>query len=189
MFAWGNDFSSQLGNGFPETDESSPVQVSNQSDFVQIACGRSTSYALKPDGVLWVWGAGNNGAHGLGDTTRRFVPTEVMSQSDFSQIYSGDNFSVIALKTDGTVWAWGRNDDGQLGDNTTTDKSSPIQVLGGVYNVSSPDNNRQQTKQFVLNVTPGDVYSYQTGAYGFFGRGTNIFLDKEVGQFELEYLS
>jgi alpha-tubulin suppressor-like RCC1 family protein len=138
LWAWGWNNAGQLGNGciFPPspidecTDSSTPVQESTgATDWVAIAAGRSYSLALKSDGTLWAWGSNQFGQ--LGDPnvdTRSSVPVRIGSDTDWTAIDAGYAHT-LALKSDGTLWAWGRNDRGQLGDGTTTTRWSPTAVI------------------------------------------------------------
>lgn len=75
------------------------------------------------------WGRNTVGQLGLGDTTSRSSPTQVGSLTTWSKVFSFSyNASCFAIKTDGTLWSWGYNAEGQLGDGSATGKSSPVQV-------------------------------------------------------------
>jgi alpha-tubulin suppressor-like RCC1 family protein len=84
--------------------------------------------AVKTDGTLWAWGYNNNGQLGLGDITNRSSPVQVGALSNWANVSAGQNDWSIAVKTDGTLWTWGNNVTGQLGDGTVVNKSSPIQI-------------------------------------------------------------
>ena len=86
--------------------------------------------ALKNDGTVWAWGRNNYGQLGDGTTTDSDTPVQAGGSSPLSGIIAiaaGESHT-LALKNDGTVWAWGRNYYGQLGDGTTTDSDTPVQV-------------------------------------------------------------
>jgi alpha-tubulin suppressor-like RCC1 family protein len=134
--AWGSNDRGRLGDG-TTTGRTTPVQVSNLSGAQAIAGGGTHSLALKTDGTVWAWGNSYSGQLGdgtSGTTTGRTTPVQVSNLSGVKAIAGGGLHSV-ALKTDGTVWAWGRNYGGELGDGTSgTDRTTPVQVknLGGV---------------------------------------------------------
>lgn len=92
----------------------------------------STNYisilAIADDGTLWAWGYNANGRLGLGDTTDRSTFTQVGTSSDWKQVLSSDGTgNAMAVKYDGTLWAWGRND-GSLGTGDQTEKTVPTRV-------------------------------------------------------------
>lgn len=133
VWAWGLNISGELGNG--TTNESfTPVQVSNLTDIVSIAAGRSNAYALRNDGTVWAWGRNQVGQLGDGTEIDRLSPVQVIGLNDIVSVIPNNTiFSyVLALKNDGTVWAWGNNQQGQLGveDTTITARPIPEQIDG-----------------------------------------------------------
>ncbi|MDD2421040.1 MAG: hypothetical protein PHU78_02660, partial [Heliobacteriaceae bacterium] len=145
VWAWGNNTDNELGRGSQEPSSNTPQRVKGQGgggylDNVKaIACGRFHGLALKYDGTVWAWGIGNDGNLGNGeDYSDEIYPVQVLNLSDVKSIEAGDHFS-LALKNDGTVWAWGsRHHVGCLGDGLTDDtegfSSIPVQVRG-LYNL------------------------------------------------------
>lgn len=129
LFAWGYNSKGQLGVSGP--DRNQPVQVPGLLDVIQVEAGEEHSMALYPSGTVWVWGSNTYGQLGNGttDSSAHPAPQAVASLSNIVQIAAGYNFC-LALRADGTVWAWGNNYNGQLGDGTTTLRSSPVQVSG-----------------------------------------------------------
>jgi alpha-tubulin suppressor-like RCC1 family protein len=133
VWAWGSNRSGQLGDG-SSRDSRMPVQVSILSGVKAIAAGRSDdSLALMSDGSVWAWGWGAAGQLGNGTTTDRSVPIAVSSLArDVTAIAAGD-FDNLALKSDGSVWAWGSNNHGELGDGVTQPEggsNTPVAVIG-----------------------------------------------------------
>jgi alpha-tubulin suppressor-like RCC1 family protein len=93
-----------------------------------VTLGGNFSLALKADGTVWSWGNNANGQLGIGSTGgTHTVPAQITSTSGFVAISAGANH-VLAIKSDGTVWAWGLNGNGQLGDGSSTTRTSPVQV-------------------------------------------------------------
>ena len=80
-----------------------------------VAAGYSDSLIVKSDGSLWAWGANDRGQLGLGDRLPRELPTQVGTDTDWAQVAIGEMPFVVALKSDGTLWAWGDNQNGELG--------------------------------------------------------------------------
>jgi alpha-tubulin suppressor-like RCC1 family protein len=129
LWSWGNNDDGQLGHG-NTTNLSSPVQVGTLTNWAHISGGYDEAFAVKTDGTLWVWGHNASSNLGLNNTTNYSSPVQVGSLTDWKYVYamSGGTGGAGALKTDGTYWGWGRNDKGQIGDGTTTTRSSPVQV-------------------------------------------------------------
>lgn len=108
------------------------------SKIIKVEAGYDHNMALKEDGTVWTWG--NNGYGELGDGTQNTIPknpVQVKGLSDIITIDAGDNFS-FAVKKDGTVWAWGRNDYSQLGDGDSSNKNTPEQIegLSGIVDIA-----------------------------------------------------
>jgi alpha-tubulin suppressor-like RCC1 family protein len=130
MWSWGNNGNGQLGQN-NTTYRSSPVQVGALTTWSTVSGGYSTGFAIKTDGTLWSFGNNNHGQLGQSDTTVRSSPVQVGALATWRSISQngGDTSApVIATKTDGTMWSWGRNHYGQLGQSDTTNRSSPVQV-------------------------------------------------------------
>ncbi len=140
--SWGSNSFGQLGDN-TTTDRDVPVAVNTASGVsvlfgktvVAIAAGGSYSMALCSDGTLAAWGCNDYGQLGDNTTTQRNVPVAVNTASGVSALFgktvvaiaAGDSHS-LALCSDGTVAAWGRNTSGPLGDNTTTQRTAPVAV-------------------------------------------------------------
>ena len=131
VWGWGNNTFGQMCNGEVGGGGVPPRQV--MTGVTAIAAGYGHALALK-NGTVWAWGCNWNGQLGNGTTTGTdgSAPIQVSGLTGVTAIAAGDQFS-MALKSDGTVWAWGDNDCGQLGDGTTTNRSTPVQVkdVGG----------------------------------------------------------
>jgi alpha-tubulin suppressor-like RCC1 family protein len=103
--------------------------VQNLSGVITIATGAQNPLVIKSDGTVWAWGFNNHGQLGDGTTTDRYFPVQVIDLSDVISVASNPNSdNSYALKADGTVWAWGNNTYGQLGDDTNTERTTPVQV-------------------------------------------------------------
>ena len=133
VWAWGSNLFGQLGNGEsgPGTDKPYAIQVKGISQIIAIAVGDTHSMALTKDGRIWAWGANTNGRLGDGTSILRKTPVLVKNElatntlTNINAIAAGDNHS-MALRNDGIVLAWGKNDSGQLGDGSTSDRFVPI---------------------------------------------------------------
>ena len=140
VWAWGDNYYGQLGDGTNE-DKTIPVQVLGITDVIAVCGGWGHSLALKADGTVWAWGYNGYGQLGTGNNNDSFVPVQVWNLSNMVSISTGKLWfgHNLSLKSDGTVWAWGYNYDGQLGDGTTEDKNIPVQVLNisGIHAISA----------------------------------------------------
>jgi alpha-tubulin suppressor-like RCC1 family protein len=127
MWTWGRNNNANLGLGDTE-NRSSPTQIGALTTWSKVSAGATHCAAIKTDGTLWTWG-GNayNGQLGLGDTIRRSNPVQVGILTDWLQVSAG-GYGSAAIKTDGTLWAWGNNFYGSLGLGDTTPRSSPVQI-------------------------------------------------------------
>lgn len=131
LWAWGNNDQGQLGqnNSSVSFNRSSPVQVGSLTNWATVSAGDRFALSVKTDGTLWSWGYGRDGCTGHGNTVAKSSPVQVGALSDWSRAVSGvSSFTATALKTNGTLWGWGKNNYGQIGTNNTIYRSSPVQV-------------------------------------------------------------
>ncbi len=131
LYAWGYNSSGQLGDG-TKTDRNTPVQVFLPSGVsaVSVSAGDSHSFAIGSDGNLYAWGNNSIGQLGDGTTTSRNTPVQVILPSGVSAVsVAAGNLHSFAISSDGKLYAWGDNGVGQLGDGTTTDRNTPVQVF------------------------------------------------------------
>ena len=127
LWAWGENSVGQLGLWYGGGSTPFPVRVGTENDWVAVAAGGDSSYAIKSGGTLWAWGRNSVGQLGLGDTSPRLAPTQVNGDTDWISVATRLGH-VLAIKSDGTLWAWGGNGSGQLGDDSTNPSYVPIQV-------------------------------------------------------------
>jgi alpha-tubulin suppressor-like RCC1 family protein len=125
LYSWGDNDAGQVGNGTKNT-QYTPTYLN--MGWKAASAGYRHSLAVREEGTLWAWGSNDSGVLGngpqAGDVT---TPTQVGTASDWETISAGKNHN-LAIKTDGTLWAWGSNMFYQLGDGTTVDKSVPTQI-------------------------------------------------------------
>lgn len=127
LWTWGSNSRGQLGDG-TKIDQYSPIQVGFDNDWMQVVSGAAHTLALKTDGSLWGWGYNASGQLGLGvATTDQLSPIQSNSGNSWSKIESG-YYHAFGFKSDGSLWAWGKNDHGELGDGSTISRNSPVLI-------------------------------------------------------------
>lgn len=167
VWAWGLNQYGQLGNG-SFNNSGSPVKVPTLCNVTAIVAGGDHVVALKSDGTVWVWGSNDFGQ--LGNATNGYyssVPVQVTNLSNVSAVAAGHRHTVV-LKKDGTVWAWGRNGFGQLGDGTTATGRSPVQAngLSDIVAVAAGVSHTVAVK------SDGTVWTWGSNVYGQLGYAT-----------------
>ena len=184
VWAWGSNAYGQLGDGSTMSSNVpvgvlDPDGLSYLSDVIAIAAGHNYTIALKNDGTVWSWGINDFGQLGNGTTANSLSPVQVLGPggtgflTDIIRIATGRN-QTLAIKSDSTVWAWGDNDRGQLGDNTGVSKTTPVQVRGtggvgyltGIIAVSAGGGHSHALK------SDGTVWSWGVNTGGLLGDGT-----------------
>ena len=134
LWTWGFNNQGQLGDN-TVAQKSSPVQtVAGGTNWKQVAGGFLSTAAIKTDGTLWTWGYNNYGQLGDNTKTHRSSPIQTIAGGTNWKQVAGGTYHTACIKTDGTLWTWGYNSQGQLGDNTVADKSSPVQTVAGGTN-------------------------------------------------------
>ena len=133
-WGWGNNANGQLGTNSTGT-VSSPVQVAGGfSDWIDVSMGYFHAAGVRSNGTLWCWGLNGQGRLGDNTITNRLSPVQIVGGiTNWSRVSAGGEFTV-GLTTNGTIWTWGRNAYGQLGDGTLTSRSSPVLLNGGFTN-------------------------------------------------------
>jgi len=132
LWTWGRNHGLLPGAGYFEV----PVQVGTGS-YSMVAAGFAHSIALKADGTLWAWGSNNLGQLGDGTNEDKYVSSPIKVLGDeYATIASGETHC-LAIKRDGTLWAWGYNVRGQLGDGTMEARTTPTQVDQGYVAVAA----------------------------------------------------
>lgn len=132
LWSWGWNESGQMGiNDVANQKISTPTQVGEDNDWKSVFAGQAYAFFIKEDGTLWAVGDNSYGCSGVGDgAAKHSVPTQVGTDTGWEQVACSHFFghSVLAIKTDGTLWAWGDNNSGTLGTGNTQSKTTPTQV-------------------------------------------------------------
>jgi alpha-tubulin suppressor-like RCC1 family protein len=166
--SWGYNAMGQLGDG-TTTKRLRPVTVTGLTDVVDVVGGRDMSYALMAGGTVRSWGGGVNGELGNGThTTAQRTSVPVTGLTDVTALAGGRNHG-LALKSDGTVWSWGLNTSGQLGDGTKTSRAVPVQVSG----ISTAVAIAAGADHSVALLANGDVYTWGEAGRGQLGLGSS----------------
>ena len=123
LWAWGNNGNGQLGIGSTK-EKNVPTAVGTNNDWNQISAGLNHNTAVKLDGSLWVWGRNFYGALGLGYDGYQLgysnIPLKNGTSLDWKEVFNGA-FNSAAINNDGSLYLWGNNSDGQIGNGTYTD--------------------------------------------------------------------
>ncbi|MDI9308751.1 MAG: T9SS type A sorting domain-containing protein [Limnohabitans sp.] len=128
LWAWGRNNYGQLGNN-STVDSNIPIQIGVDTDWAYISAGDNYCLALKNNGTLWAWGDNANGQLGNGNSgsgNMVLVPTQIGSIV-WQTISAGTDHS-LGIQPDGSLWAWGRNNNGKLGNSSTVDSYTPTQI-------------------------------------------------------------
>jgi alpha-tubulin suppressor-like RCC1 family protein len=170
VHAWGANDTGQLGIG--DTSPRTAQQAVGITGAVALAGSFGSSFAVRFDGTVWAWGedvAGELGDGGGLSGTGSSLPVQVPGITDATAIAAGF-YSAYALSADGTVWAWGYNATGQLGDGTLTNRLSPQKVPGltGVKAIAAGSGSALALKN------DGTVWSWGDNSLGQLGLGTHV---------------
>ena len=138
LWTWGSGLYGRLGNEIVTGSSfiSTPVTTfAGGTNWKQVSSSYSSTAAIKTDGTLWIWGLASSGRLGNGVTTGSISTpvTTFAGGTNWKQVSCGSGNSG-AIKTDGTLWTWGRNFYGQIGDATTIDRSTPVTTFTGGTN-------------------------------------------------------
>lgn len=170
LWSWGGNYDGQLGDGTEETRLVPTQEATKATNWTSVSTTYNHTTALKSDGSLWGWG--NNYYGQLGDGTeeidRNVSTQEVTGATDWIAVSAG-NTHTVALKSDGTLWAWGANGWGQLCDGTKTYKMVPTKEVTGATDWVSVNAGDYLTTALKAD---GTIWSCGYGSYGQIGDGT-----------------
>jgi len=172
LWMWGN---SALGGTANNSGSNIPVTTfAGGTNWKQVSCSRDFTAAIKTDGSLWTWGRGTEGQLGINAPGNRSIPvTTFAGGTDWKSVSAASGFvgyHVAAIKTDGSLWMWGRGTEGQLGNFANTNRSIPVTTFAG-------GNNWKQVYCSGYNTaaikTDGSLWTWGNGADGRLGTNDN----------------
>ena len=154
---------------------SSPRQIPGNS-WRYATNQRNTALATKTDGSLWSWGEASNGVLGQGNNTQRSSPSRIGSDSTWDDIFIGGATTPFAMatKTDGTLWVWGSNVQGQHGQNDRTERNSPIQIPGTQWKLSGVQESNEGNQTAYAFKTDGTLWAWGDNAQGNLGQNDGV---------------
>jgi alpha-tubulin suppressor-like RCC1 family protein len=168
LWTWGTGNNGRLGNGVATGNISTPVTTfAGGTNWKQVSSGIQHTAAIKTDGTLWTWGYGGNGRLGNGVATGNISTpvTTFAGGTNWKQVSSGIEHTA-AIKTDGTLWTWGYGSSGQLGNNATTNTSTPVTTFAGGTNWKQVSSGTSHTAAIK---TDGTLWTWGSGIYGQLG--------------------
>jgi len=172
-WGWGHNSNGQLGNG-TNNGIPSPSQIGPDNTWFAISAAKDRTVALKEDRTLWSWGWNPYGQIGDGSTSDKDIPTqESTGATDWAKISAGDYFT-LAIKENGTLWAFGYNEYGELGDGTTntspnSGKHTPTQEATGSTKWSKISAGHDHSLALKEN---GSLWSWGRNSFGQIGDQT-----------------
>ena len=173
LYGWGSSQQGSMGNGSEDSSQI-PIQIGALTTWLDVSAGFYQAIAVKTDGTLWGWGYNNSGQLGKNNTISYSSPVQIGALTAWSQAeakrFMGYDYAG-AIKTDGTLWIWGDNGQGQLGLNTPAyiAISSPVQV-GSDTDWSVATAGYYTTTAIK---TDGTLWSWGYDTYGLNAQNTN----------------
>jgi gliding motility-associated-like protein len=169
IWAWGYNGNGELGDG-TNINKNIPTQIGTANNWATTSVGYRHTLAIKTDGTLWAWGSNTLGELGNGTNIDINVPIQIGNANNWSTINAAHGHFTTAIKTDGTLWAWGGNTWGQLGNGTFNNTNIPTQV-GTTNNWSSVSAGGGHT---IALKTDGGLWAWGYNGNGELGDGTTI---------------
>jgi len=167
LWVWGDNSHGQLGDN-RTLDTNMPSQIDK---WILVAAGRYHTLAIMSDGTLWAWGANDYGQLGLGPESPTYLvaPRQVASDIGWRSVAAGE-YHTVAIKSDGTLWTWGANGCGQLGDGTRVDRTNPVKI----WEDTDWDSVAAGASHTVAIKSDGTLWTWGANGYGQLGYVTGV---------------
>ena len=188
LWVWGYNEMGVLGQNENDVHRSSPTQIPGTT-WSSISIGnvdtQGHALATKTDGTLWSWGYGDSGELGVNNRTKYSSPVQVGTETTWSTAYYGVSSTCAggsyAVKTDGTLWAWGSSN-ANLGLNNNTSYSSPAQIPGTTWKSVHGQPDAAGNRHQYATRTDGTLWAWGSGTYGALAQGntTNYNSPKQI---------
>ena len=181
LYAWGSNANGLLGQGTVGGDVTTPIRVGTADNWTQVATAAGGALALNADGEIYAWGANWNSsqmgqggvqppaAYLTGNSISR--PARVGTANNWMFVsFSGMN--ALAINTDGHLYVWGNNSDGQIGDGTTINRNAPTRVGHGSDWVVADTSGGGANDATAAISADGYLYVWGHNSSGQLGQGT-----------------
>ena len=166
LWTWGNNGNGKLGTN-DDQNKSTPVTTfAGGTNWKQVSCGVNHTAAVKTDGTLWVWGGNNFLPLGTNSQALAFTPVTTFAGGTNWKQVTANWFHTAAIKTDGTLWTWGRNYTGELGTNGDGSKATPVTTFAGGTNWKQVASGYGRVSAIK---TDGTLWTWGQGAGGALG--------------------
>jgi alpha-tubulin suppressor-like RCC1 family protein len=175
LWGWGSGGEGRLGINNTAQRNTPVTTFAGGINWKQVAGGTSHTAAIKTDGSLWMWGINEFGQLGDNTTTNRSTPvTTFAGGTDWKQVDCGSTHTA-AIKTDGSLWTWGRGVDGRLGTNDLITRTTPVTTFAGGNNWKQVSCSSAHTAAIK---TDGSLWSWGFGNEGQLGN--NVFASRST---------
>ena len=183
LWTWGFNGEGRLGDG-TTNNRFNPTPIMSGYRWIYVSAGASHNLAIREDGSLWAWGNGGNGRLGNGETYNRLTPVNILPGTMWAHAAAGGMHSAGIRAADsgniaGSLWTWGHNGNGRLGDGTTTASNVPIAILPGINHLHVT-----ASSEHTLAVRADrSMWAWGTGTQGRLGIGTSDGLSDTAHRF------
>jgi alpha-tubulin suppressor-like RCC1 family protein len=176
LYSWGANSYGQLGDGTTASRLSPGTVVGGITSWTQTAAGLSSSFGITSAGILYAWGNAYEGAIPVADGNNKSSPTTIVGGiTNWSKVAASRGSYFLwgfgmGITSAGVLYAWGKNNYGQLGDNTTSIRYSPVTVVGGITTWTQVS----AGQEFCIGLlgASGQMFAWGYNAQGQVGDGT-----------------